>query len=36
MVKGIIRRLMDRGYGFIKTEKEEEEPSSSPILIMTV
>ncbi len=24
MAKGTIRRLMDRGYGFIKTENEEE------------
>jgi CspA family cold shock protein len=24
MVKGTIRRLMDRGYGFIKTEQEED------------
>ncbi len=24
MPKGIIRRLMDRGYGFIKTEQEED------------
>ncbi len=24
MAKGTIRRLMDRGYGFIKTEQEEE------------
>jgi len=24
MPKGTIRRLMDRGYGFIKTEQEEE------------
>ncbi len=23
MAKGTIRRLMDRGYGFIKTEQEE-------------
>ena len=24
MPKGTIRRLMDRGYGFIKTEQEED------------
>ncbi len=24
MAKGTIRRLMDRGYGFIKTEQEED------------
>ena len=24
MVKGTIRRLLDRGYGFIKTEQEED------------
>ena len=24
MPKGTIRRLMDRGYGFIKTEEEED------------
>ncbi len=24
MLKGTIRRLMDRGYGFIKTEQEED------------
>ncbi len=24
MAKGKIRRLMDRGYGFIKTEQEED------------
>jgi len=24
MPQGTIRRLMDRGYGFIKTEQEEE------------
>ena len=24
MTKGTIRRLMDRGYGFIKTEQEED------------
>ncbi len=24
MSKGTIRRLMDRGYGFIKTEQEED------------
>jgi CspA family cold shock protein len=24
MVKGTIRRIMDRGYGFIKTEKEDD------------
>ncbi len=24
MQKGTIRRLMDRGYGFIKTEQEED------------
>ena len=24
MPKGTIKRLMDRGYGFIKTEQEEE------------
>ena len=24
MAKGTIRRLMDRGYGFIKTEEEED------------
>jgi len=24
MIKGTIRRLMDRGYGFIKTEQEED------------
>ncbi len=24
MAKGIIRRLMDRGYGFIKSEQEED------------
>ncbi|MFC1950086.1 cold-shock protein [Chloroflexota bacterium] len=24
MVKGTIRRIMDRGYGFIKTEQEED------------
>ena len=24
MPKGAIRRLMDRGYGFIKTEQEED------------
>ncbi len=24
MAKGKIRRLMDRGYGFIKTEEEED------------
>ena len=24
MAKGTIRRLMDRGYGFIKTEKGED------------
>ena len=23
MLKGTVRRLMDRGYGFIKTEQEE-------------
>ncbi len=24
MTKGTIRRIMDRGYGFIKTEQEED------------
>ena len=24
MAKGTIKRLMDRGYGFIKTEQEED------------
>ncbi len=24
MAKGTIKKLMDRGYGFIKTEQEEE------------
>ena len=24
MTKGKVRRLMDRGYGFIKTEEEED------------
>ena len=24
MTKGTIRRLLDRGYGFIKTEQEED------------
>ena len=24
MAKGTIRRLMDRGYGFIKTDQEED------------
>ncbi len=24
MTKGTVRRLMDRGYGFIKTEQEED------------
>ena len=24
MAKGTVRRLMDRGYGFIKTEQEED------------
>ncbi|MFC1913288.1 cold-shock protein [Chloroflexota bacterium] len=24
MIKGTIRRLMDRGYGFIKTEQDED------------
>jgi len=24
MAKGTIRRLLDRGYGFIKTEEEED------------
>ncbi len=24
MTKGTVRRLMDRGYGFIKTEEEED------------
>ncbi len=24
MTKGTIRRLMDRGYGFIKTEQDED------------
>jgi len=24
MPKGTIRRLMDRGYGFVKTEQEED------------
>jgi CspA family cold shock protein len=25
MPKGIIKRLMDRGFGFIKTEEQEED-----------
>ena len=24
MAKGVIRRIMDRGYGFIKSEQEED------------